>query len=195
MPWIHLEVLLVLIQLRWPTHACWHFPIDTKGRNGSTLPPTTGRTANYIWLNCTISCHLLYFIPSGNFILMFIWISLCWRSFAPINQVLVCAIVHKHPFWLGFSISSTPPATGEFHRYYDLMTFSLTVQCISSQMDELIERARHTWVRAHPHTSRWIPQSSRSAGCSGRARGGALALPDPSECCRLSAAPSHWCSR
>lgn len=45
------------------------FSIYTKGRNGSTLPPTTGRTVNYTRLNCTTSSRLLYFIISDNFIL------------------------------------------------------------------------------------------------------------------------------
>lgn len=58
-----------------------------------------------------------------------------------------------------------------------------------------LEKIRCTWVPARPHTSRWIHRSFRSAGCSGRARGGGWEHPGPSGCCRPSAAPCRWCNR
>lgn len=66
-------------------------------------------------------------------------------------------------------------------------------QMRQSNLDQGL-KDKHTWVQAHPHTSRWILQSSRSAGCSGRVHGGVLEPPGPSGCCRLSAALSHWCN-
>lgn len=52
----------------------------------------------------------------------------------------------------------------------------------------------YTWAPAHPHTSRWILQSSRNVGYSDKAHGAAWEHPDPSKCCRPSAALSHLCS-
>lgn len=58
-----------------------------------------------------------------------------------------------------------------------------------------LEKIRCTWGPARPRTARWIRRSFRSAGCSGRARGGGWERPGPSGCCRPSAAPCRWCNR
>lgn len=52
-----------------------------------------------------------------------------------------------------------------------------------------------TWAPAHPRCARRNPRTSRSGSCSGAGLGRAWKQRPPSACCRLSAAPSRWCSR